>query len=270
MAGTSTLFATAKNPKIYSYEYFEQLHEVEERHWWSKGVRDIAGAMIARHFRARTALDVLDAGCGTGISLSWLEQFSTPKPVTGIDISEHALGFCRARGHAQVSTGSVMELPYDDEAFDLVVCNDVIQHLPDDVKALREFYRVLRPGGAVSLRTNCKIGIDTEKGAERDDYRMYTPAELKEKVEAAGLEMVQISYVNMLMSLTTLAKRYLRERKQGAYGDRGLPIRLLPPHLAWLNGLLRGIMRVEARYLSRASRTLPFGSAIIFLAQKPI
>lgn len=259
----------SENPQIYSRAYFQQLHDVEERHWWSRGMRDIADAMIRRWAGGRTGLDVLDAGCGTGITLSWLRQYSAPKDVVGIDVSEHALDFCRARGHTSVANESVEDLPYDDASFDLIVCNDVIQHLVDDGRALREFHRVLRPGGCLNVRTNCKLGIGKDKAAASENYRMYTPEELEEKLTGAGFEVEQLTYVNMLASLKTLAQRVRRERDEADYDDRGLPIRLLPPHLAWLDRALHGLLQAEARYLADPDRSLPFGSALLFSAVKP-
>lgn len=257
------------NPKIGSYEYFEQLHAIEEKHWWSRGMRDIAQRMLERQYGMRTGLDILDAGCGTGISLSWLKQYSQPKEVVGIDVSQHALDFSKKRGHNNLYKGSVMDLHFKDASFDLIVCNDVIQHLSDDVQALKEFLRVLRPGGCLMVRTNSKQGISNNKPNASEDYRMYTVAELQEKTREAGFRMLQITHVNMLMSIVPIVKRYFRERKENRYDDRGLPIRLLPPHLSWANELLHGLIRIEAKYLSRPSRALPFGNSIIFLAQKP-
>jgi hypothetical protein len=98
---------------------------------------------------------------------------------------------------------------------------------------------------------------------------MYTPEELEEKVADAGLAMEQLTYVNVLMSLKTLAERYVRERKESDYDDRGLPIRLLPERLRWLNEALHGVLRLEAAYLSDPARALPFGSALLFQAVKP-
>jgi SAM-dependent methyltransferase len=257
-----------ENPAIYSREYFQRLHDVEERHWWSQGMRDVAEALIESHFGRRDDLDILDAGCGTGITLGWLRRYSRHRPVEGIDVAPEALEFCRARGHEDVREGSVLDLPYADQSFDLVVCHDVIQHLEDDVAGLREMRRVLRPGGALLVRTNTKLAIGKGKPAASGDYRMYTPAELREKVSAAGLEVRQLSHANALMSLPLMAKRYLRERKEATYGDRGLPIRLLPPHLAWLSPALRTLLRAEARYLADFSHSIPFGSAIVFLAER--
>ncbi len=256
------------NPGIYTQSYFQLLHDVEERHWWSLGMRDIADALIQAHFGSRDDLDILDAGCGTGITLGWLRRYSRHRPVEGIDVAPEALAFCRARGHDQVREGSVLDLPFPDASFDLVVCHDVIQHLTDDVAGLREMGRVLRPGGALIVRTNTKLAIGRAKPADRDDYRMYTPGELRGKVAGAGLTLRQLSHVNALLSLPLIIRRYWRERKNVSYGDRGLPIRLLPPHLAWLTPVLRATLRAEATYLSNFSRSLPIGTAIVLLAEK--
>ena len=153
----------AGNPRIGSYEYFDQLRAVEERHWWSKGMRNIADAMLASYVGDQRNLDILDAGCGSGISLSWLQRYSQPKDVIGIDVSAHAIDFSRGRGHTEVRLGSVTELEFEDEMFDLVVCNDVIQHVSDDERALRECYRVLKFGGCLLVRTNSKHGISHDK-----------------------------------------------------------------------------------------------------------
>lgn len=257
------------NPGIYTQSYFQLLHDVEEHHWWSLGMRDIADALIQTHFEGREDLDILDAGCGTGITLGWLQRYSRHKPVEGIDVAPEALEFCRARGHQQVRVGSVLDLPYPDAAFDLVVSHDVIQHVDDDVAGMREMGRVLRPGGALLVRTNTKLAISKGKPADDTNYRMYTPAELREKVAAAGLMLRQLSHVNALLSLPLIAKRYFRERNRATYGDRGLPIRLLPPHLAWLTPVLRGTLRAEARYLSNFKHSLPIGTAIVLLAERP-
>ena len=80
-----------ENPAIYSREYFQRLHDVEERHWWSQGMRDVAEALIEAHFGRRDDLDILDAGCGTGITLGWLRRYSRHRPVEGIDVAPEAL-----------------------------------------------------------------------------------------------------------------------------------------------------------------------------------
>lgn len=101
---------------------------------------------------------VLDAGCGRGeVMLACARAGST---VAGIDYAEAAVEIARETlagvPGADVRRGSVDELPWGDAAFDRILCGDVIEHLdPDQAdRALKEFRRVLAPGGLLLLHTS--------------------------------------------------------------------------------------------------------------------
>ncbi len=89
---------------------------------------------------------ILDAGCGSGRNMVELARRGQ---VTGVEISPTSVEVARARHVGEVVEGSVMEMPFAEHSFDLAVCLDVIEHLPDDQGALRELRRVLAPGGAL-------------------------------------------------------------------------------------------------------------------------
>ena len=257
------------NPQIGTHEYFERLYEVEEGHWWSRGMREIAAGILRSRVEAAGA-SVLDAGCGTGINLGWLRQFR-PRRVVGVDLSRDALEFCRRRGEARLAQASVLALPFAGESFELVVCNDVIQHLPGrggDLAALKEFRRVLRPGGHLLVRTNASWGLG-EAGDE--DYRRYRLDELCALVRGAGFEVSRATYANALPALLGRARRLRPEPASQAGPHRhnpGLGIRLFPAHLRWLNTALHWLMKGEARLLARPAATLSFGHTIFFLARR--
>jgi 2-polyprenyl-3-methyl-5-hydroxy-6-metoxy-1,4-benzoquinol methylase len=85
---------------------------------------------------------LLDAGCGEGETLSRLGD-SLPSRVVAIDIDSDAVAFTAERiPSAEVSRGSVVDLPFADDSFDLVVCLEVLEHLPDPNAALAELERV--------------------------------------------------------------------------------------------------------------------------------
>jgi ubiquinone/menaquinone biosynthesis C-methylase UbiE len=260
-----------ENPKMGSEEYFARLYEVEEEHWWSRGMREVAGGILDAHYRDARGLRVLDAGCGTGGTLNWLSRYQ-PRMAIGIDLFRQPLRFCRTRGAALLSQSSVMALPFSDESFDLIVCNDVIQHLPGegaDEMAFGEFYRVLEPGGCLLVRTNSRQG-SREQNVAAAHHRLYQVAGLRAGLERAGFRVMKMTYANALMGVIPAVQRYLkRSRTSQHHQDHGLAIRLLPPRLRWLNRSLYWVMKLEAWLLSKPACASPFGQSIFCLAQKP-
>ncbi|MCY4102268.1 MAG: class I SAM-dependent methyltransferase [bacterium] len=113
-----------------------------------------SAAFLLPHLRSDA--EVLDVGCGPGtITLGLARRAGR---VVGVDMSPEMVEACGAlaarEGVANVSfeAGSAYELPFDGDAFDMVYAHQVLQHLADPVAALREFRRVLRPGGLVAVR----------------------------------------------------------------------------------------------------------------------
>ena len=111
----------------------------------------VVGGLLDRFYtRVRTLVaplapqDVLDAGCGEGFGLTRLAPV-LPGRITGFDLSEQAVERAR-RAHpaGSFSIEDITALPYEDGAFDLVICMEVLEHLPEPTLALRELKRVSR------------------------------------------------------------------------------------------------------------------------------
>jgi ubiquinone/menaquinone biosynthesis C-methylase UbiE len=91
---------------------------------------------------------VLELGCGTGLILARVAEVA--REAVGIDLSEGMAQRARDRG-LDVHIGSVCDLPFDDDQFDLTYSFKVLAHVPDICAALREAARVTRPGGHLLL-----------------------------------------------------------------------------------------------------------------------
>ena len=106
----------------------------------------------------RPGMRLLDVGCGPGSITRGLAERVAPGPVVGLDLSRETLAAARddaaVRGleNLRYEEGSVYELPFPDDSFDVAYAHQVLQHLREPGAALREMLRVVRPGGLVAVR----------------------------------------------------------------------------------------------------------------------
>jgi SAM-dependent methyltransferase len=130
----------------------------------------------------RPAMRLLDAGCGGGSITVGLAEAVAPGPVVGLDREVFRLVEARYRAYstdvqnADFLGADLYTLPFPDASFDAVFSHHVLQHVRDPLAALREFHRVLRPGGVVGIR-------DPDEGAT-----LFAP-ESPLLIEARELEM---------------------------------------------------------------------------------
>ena len=104
----------------------------------------------------KPGMSVLDVGCETGTITKDFAALVAPGRVVGVDVDQAMLdiaaGEYGAVGGLEFTYGNVYELPFDDASFDVVHAHQVLQHLSDQVGALREMARVAGPGGVVAVR----------------------------------------------------------------------------------------------------------------------
>jgi SAM-dependent methyltransferase len=101
--------------------------------------------------RPLEASSLLDAGCGEGETLARLGGDLPPR-VAAIDLDPAAAAFTATRvPAAEVLTGSIGELPYADDSFDLVLCLEVLEHIEDPATALADLARVARRDIVISV-----------------------------------------------------------------------------------------------------------------------
>ena len=136
-------------PDVYTHGHHES---VLRSHLWRTA--ENSAAYLLPHL-ARDA-KVLDVGCGPGTITTDLADRVPRGHVTGIDaaqaVIEQARELAGDRGNVDFATGDVYALDYPDGAFDVVHAHQVLQHLGDPVRALREMGRVTKPGGLVAVR----------------------------------------------------------------------------------------------------------------------
>jgi SAM-dependent methyltransferase len=240
-----------------------QFVELENTHFWFIGRRAIFLAVLGARLGARTDLDIYDVGCGAGGFLGPLARFGT---VTGFDDAPELVDYCQSRGFDRTVLAGAQALPVPEGSADLLTYLDVIEHIADDVGALAEARRVLRPGGLILISTPAYQILYANNDRVAHHQRRYTAALLDRRIRLAGLIPRRISYFNTLLfpaiAPAVLAGK-LAERLTPP-GDRTNLSLTLP---ASINSALAAIMSCEGRWLQRAN--LPFGHSLVALASRP-
>ena len=249
---------------------FADLYELEEGFWWFVGMREVTAALLDPVCPPAPARRVLDAGCGTGVNLAWLRRYAGAGEVCGVDVEQVALDFCRARGHRALARASVTHLPFADHSFDLVTSFDVLVQLPgegSDEAAMREMWRVLRPGGVAFVRAAAYGWMRSGHDAALHTQRRYRLGGLRRGLERAGFRTLRATYANSLLLPAAAVRRLLLKRV--GLADGGSDVRPLPEGLGWLGRALAGVLRGEARVLRRPGASLPAGLSAVCVVEKP-
>jgi ubiquinone/menaquinone biosynthesis C-methylase UbiE len=167
-------------------------------------------ARVVRQLTAKYAVPgrpILDAGCGTGLNLRHL-----PVGSTGIDINPRNLELIKQRlpGYHAVE-GDIEAMPFDDGAFGTVLCTEVIEHIPDPSMALREFRRVLQPGGVLIGSVPARSAIwrlrflSSTCPHSEPFHNEYLPGEVREMLE--GWTVLRLGYSLLRFNVMFVARR---------------------------------------------------------------
>ena len=243
------------NPQEY-----ETMYRAEDRHWWYEGLRKMIGNALS-DYGPPDGSRFLDIGCGTGANMAMLSE---RYDIAGIDISSQALALCRARNIQQLARGSANAIPLAAEQFDAALMMDVLYHaaVSDKAEALREAYRVLKPGGLLLLNAPAYNWLRSAHDQAIHTDTRFTRAEIESLLDTAGFETERATYWNTLLFPLAGAARLWGKLRPREGSDLESP----PGKLS--NSLFQAILHAE-RLLLRYTN-LPFGLSIFAVARKPI
>jgi SAM-dependent methyltransferase len=247
------------------FEEFRIMYEAEDTHCWYRGLRGVLFLLAGLNEPRAKDRKILDAGCGTGGTLNALRSAGFQN-LEGFDINPPALHFCKERGLSHVRIGSITDIPFDSDSFDLVISNDVLNDAgtPNEAAALTEIFRVLKPGGRVFLNLPAFNFLRGEHDIATDVARRYTKKEISRQLRQAGFRVKRVTYWNMLLfpvlALLRVFRRDTRTDTKSARSDIVLPPRII-------NDALTLIFKLELRLIRLFD--LPFGSSVAVVGVKP-
>ncbi len=236
-------------------DYELQTHQAEDRHWWYRGRRKVLAAAIAQ-LGLPTSARVLDAGCGSGRNMLELARLGS---VTGVELSDTSVELARQRGVGEVIEGSVLEMPFADDSFDLAVSLDVIEHLEDDLAALRELRRTVAPGGSLLVTVPAYQWLWSGHDEINHHHRRYTRRTLQRVAEQAGWTQLRTTYFNSLLLPAAIVLRVMERVNRAKTTETSLDL-WIPPEP--LNLLLERPLVLEAALIGRGVR-IPAGLSLL-------
>lgn len=248
----------------YPPEVFPLLSAVEEKSFWFQARNRILLRLFER-FVGRSGR-ILEVGCGTGFVLSGLATRFPDYDLTGAEAFVEGLKFAQGRvPSARFLQMDATEMPFRDD-FDAIGFFDVLEHIPDDEKALVSAHEALRPDGVLIVTVPQHDWLWSSYDDASDHKRRYSRKELVEKVRSAGFRVRSVtSFVSCLLPAMLLS----RLRRRGPVTSENLMDQMIkdlsPGRL--VNGVAAGLMRIDET-LIRLGFSLPAGGSLAMVASK--
>ncbi len=242
--------------------YYKAYYQLEREHWWFVA----RGEMLLAHLRSenegKKPLKILNVGTATGRTSELLMQLGE---VESIEFDTDCCDFVRENVGIKVTEGSILDLPFADNMFDIVCAFDVIEHVGDDATAVKELFRVAKSGGLVSVSVPAFQFLWSQHDVVNHHFRRYTRANLREVFLKNGNgNSIYETYFNFWLffpiSAFRLLAKLLPERKIGDTTETASDFEMVKS--GFVNRVFYRIFKSENFFLSRKVR-LPVGVSIL-------
>lgn len=188
--------------------YYKEYALLERHHWWFKVRGKIISKLISGSIQNKDnkPLNILNIGAATGKTSELLSMFGK---VTSLEYDQDCCDYANQHFNLTIINGSILELPFNDEEFDLVCAFDVIEHVEDDLSGIFEMKRVCKNEGLIVITVPAYLFLWSHHDEVNHHYRRYTLKGLKELVKKVNLNPVRATYYNTLLFIPIAVFRLL-------------------------------------------------------------
>ena len=218
---------------------YQQMAELDDRHWWYRARRRILAALVRREVQPPAGAKILEIGCGSGHNLSMLADFGH---VDGLELDDEMRALSEKSLGRKIMRSPLPELgEVKDKSYDLIGAFDVIEHIDDDHAALAAIATKLKPGGKFMMTVPAHPWMWTAHDVANHHKRRYSKRALRALIDGSPMRLEKIGYFNSLLFPLAVADRAAAKLRGKDDGNVSLPP-------APLNSALEAVFGAE-RYL---------------------
>jgi SAM-dependent methyltransferase len=200
---------------------YQQMAELDDRHWWYRARRKILAELIRREGQLPPDAQILEIGCGTGHNLAMLGEFGH---VDALELDDEARALSEKRLGRKIMRSPLPELSeVADRHYDLIGAFDVIEHIDDDAAALRAIETKLKPGGKFMVAVPAHRWMWTAHDVVNHHMRRYSKRMLKRLIESSPMRLDKMGYFNSLLFPLAVAERAASKLRGRDSADVKLP-----------------------------------------------
>jgi SAM-dependent methyltransferase len=237
---------------------YEQMAQLDSRHWWFTARRRILDGIIERIVRPAKGARILELGAGTGHNLAMLSRFGS---VEASELDPVARELASERLGRLVVEAALPDLSmFPAQSYDMIALLDVLEHVPDDKGSLAAIYERLKPGGALLLTVPINPWMWTAHDVAHHHHRRYRKREIEKLALDAGYAIELLSPFNSLLFPPIAAVRGIGKLTGKDDSDDAMPSPPVNKALDLIFGLERGLIgRVP----------MPFGVSLVAVLRRP-
>lgn len=233
--------------------YYDKYENLEKTHWWHQARIKILSDLVSSNLNEKD-IKILNAGAATGLTSVMLNEFGE---VISLEYDRKTFEKLNQKKNIRAVNGSLTQLEFDDNTFDVICCFDVLEHIQDEAKALNEIYRCLKPGGLLILTVPAYMFLWSSHDEEMHHFRRYTKLGLNKTLNLNNFKNIRSTYFNFILfhPIYIFRKIFTSHNKNYEQVNKGL-----------INTLLKYLFLLD-KYILRIVN-IPYGVSIFTVHKK--
>ncbi|MBL7148073.1 MAG: class I SAM-dependent methyltransferase [Nanoarchaeota archaeon] len=227
-------------------------------YWWFLGKRNLIDCLLSEIPRKRKRLKILDIGCGTGEDLPLISKYGD---VFALEYSKEVIKYIPKEKVVGIVRGDARFLSFKENVFDIIIILDVLEHVKEDVKIMKEVSRVLKLDGILLISVPAVPFLFGNHDRALHHLRRYSKKSLNKILKDSGLKAERITYWNFFLFFPIAFVRILNKIKNV---EKKSDIKNLPKAFNWFFLL---ILNLENK-LIKFGINLPIGLSLVVILKK--